>query len=142
MKILFMCVTNATCSQLAEGLAKKVLSDEVKVESAGTHPSKVDPLAIKVLHEIGVDTSDLRTQSVTDLSETFLHDLDFVITLCNEDIQSPLLAQAKRVHWPIQDPAALPGSEEERLQRFRTTLGHIGTQLEEFGREYGVLRQG
>jgi arsenate reductase len=64
-----------------------------------------------------------------------------VITLCSEDIQSPLLAQAKRMHWPIQEPADLAGAEEELLPSFRTTLGHIRTQLEEFGREYGVLRQ-
>ncbi|HYX34515.1 MAG TPA: arsenate reductase ArsC [Oligoflexus sp.] len=140
MKILFMCVANSARSQLAEGLARHLFSNVVKVESAGSQPSQLNPYAARVLQEIGVNTQSLRSKSVDGLPKEFLHELDFVITLCAEEVCPTLLSHAKRLHWPLPDPAGQPGSDEQQLLHFRHTAEHIKTQIEEFGREYGILK--
>lgn len=140
MKVLFMCVANSARSQLAEGLARQILSDTVHIESAGSSPSKVNPYAIQALHEIGADTSRLRSKRVEDLPDTFVQDLDFVITLCAEEVCPVFLSNARKLHWPLPDPAGQPGSDAEQMERFRTTLTSIRHKLKDFGAELGILK--
>ncbi len=133
MKILFMCVANSARSQLAEGLAKKIFGPSVEVQSAGSMPKFVNPLAIESLKEVGIDISRNSSKLVDELSPKFLVDLDYVITLCAEEV-CPILTSksAKKLHWPFPDPAGHNESHEEGLNRFRRTREDIKNKLEEF----------
>lgn len=135
MKILFMCVANSARSQLAEGLARKLFGDRAEVQSAGSQPSKVNPFAVKALNEVGIDVSQHYSKSVDDLAPSFLVTLDYVITLCAEEVCPVLVSKAKKLHWPLPDPAGKGGSDEEQLDRFRATRDEIQKRLEEWGRE-------
>lgn len=133
MKILFICVANSARSQLAEGLAKSIFGPNVWIESAGSQPKTVNPLAIQVLLEIGIDIRKNRSKSVGELSKAFLTDLDYIITLCAEEV-CPFLPSktAKNLHWPFPDPAGHAGSESEQLERFRIARDSIKKSLLEF----------
>lgn len=140
MKVLFICVANSARSQLAEGLARQILSNAVHIESAGSHPSKVNPYAIQALNEIGADTTRLHSKRVEELPDAFVEDLDFVITLCAEEVCPVILSRARKLHWPLPDPAGQPGTDAEQLERFRTTLSSIRQKLTDFGAELGLLK--
>jgi arsenate reductase len=140
MKVLFMCVANSARSQIADALSRQLWSESVEVKSAGSKPSKVNPFAEKVLQEIGADTKSLLSKGVDDLPQEFRDNLDFVITLCAEEVCPVILSKAKKLHWPLPDPAGHQGSEAEQLERFRTTVAQMRPRLEEFGREYGILK--
>lgn len=112
--ILFLCVANSARSQLAEGIAKSILGDRVKVESAGSEPSgKVNPWAVKILSKNGIDISQNSSKGISQLPQNFVENLDFVITLCAEEVCPVLLSKAKRLHWPIPDPAEAPEDQAE-----------------------------
>jgi arsenate reductase len=139
MKILFMCVANSARSQLAEGLAKKLFGGGAEIESAGSQPSRVNPLAVEALRESGIDISAHRSKSIDDLTPGFLADLDYVITLCAEEVCPVLMSKAKRLHWPIPDPAGHDGlSPEERLRIFRVTRDAIQARLVAFRNELKI----
>src|SRR3989338_8876191 len=104
MKILFMCVANSARSQLAEGLARKVFP-EAEIESAGSHPGKLNPYAVAVMKEIGLDISKHYSKSIDDLSPKFIVGLDYVITLCAEEVCPTMVSKAKKLHWPHPAPA-------------------------------------
>ena len=100
MNILFLCVANSARSQLAEGIAKKLFGTKANIESAGSVPSgKVQPWAVKVLSESGIDISQNWSKSIDQLSHEFVEQLDFVITLCAEEVCPVLPSKAKRLHW-------------------------------------------
>lgn len=131
MNILFLCVANSARSQLAEGLAKSIFTDSVHIESAGSEPSgKVQPWAVTVLKESGIDISENWSKSISDLSPNFLDNLDYVITLCAEEVCPVFLSKAKRLHWPIPDPAKV--SEELKEQAFREARDEIKNRLLQF----------
>ncbi len=134
MKILFMCADNSVLSQLAEGLARHILSDEAHIASAGFQPDKLNTLAAEALRDLGIDTLPLHAKRVDELPAAFMHELDFVITLCEGDMSSRLLAHAKHFHWPF------PDCRQGQREQFQTALTHLRTQIEEFGREYDILR--
>lgn len=139
MKMLFLCVANSARSQIAEGLAKALLGPSHDVQSAGSDPSgKVQPWALKVLEEKGIDTASLSSKGVTDLPEEFLNRLDFVITLCAEEICPHLPSNAVRLHWPIPDPASVP--EAEKPSAFRSARDAIQARLDVFIREGKITR--
>jgi arsenate reductase len=138
MKILFLCVANSARSQLAEGLAKSLFGSKVEVESAGSEPSgTVQPWAIESLKEAGIDISHNWSKSYDQLSPKFLVDLDFVITLCAEEVCPAMVSKAKRIHWPIKDPAK--ASENEKAEAFRSARDEIRSKLEEFGRQFNLI---
>jgi len=114
--LLFLCVANSARSQMAEGIARALLPAEVRVWSAGSHPTRVRPEAIAALKEIGIDISGHRSKHVSDVPATAV---DTVITLCDEEECPVFLGDARRVHWGLPDPAAAGGSESERLDAFR-----------------------
>ena len=131
LNILFLCVANSARSQLAEGLAKSIFSNNSHIESAGSEPSgKVQPWAVTVLQESGIDISKNWSKSITDLPQDFLDNLDFVITLCAEEVCPVFLSKAKRLHWPIPDPASAP--EESKEQAFQKARDEIKYRLTEF----------
>lgn len=127
--ILFLCVANSTRSQLAEGLARKLLGDRVRVQSAGSKPSRVNPLAIEVAREIGVD---LKTHASKSVDTIDLTTVDTVITLCTEQVCPVFLGKARRMHWPISDPSnADPSlSRDEMLASFRVARDQLSARLE------------
>lgn len=135
MKILFMCVANSARSQLAEGLAKK-LFPQAEIQSAGSHPGKLNPYAVSVMGEVGIDISSHFSKSTDDLSPKFLVDLDYVITLCAEEVCPVLVSKAKKLHWPFPDPATRePIGDDEALQRFRSARDAISARLQQFKAE-------
>lgn len=109
-----MCVANSARSQLAEGLAKNIFGPDVVIESAGSMPSKVNPLAIETMKEIGIDLSAHHSKAVDDLSPAFVAGLDYIITLCAEEVCPIILSKAKKLHWPMPDPVGLEGFRNVR----------------------------
>lgn len=135
MKILFMCVANSARSQLAEGLARHLLP-AAEIKSAGSHPGKLNEFAVAVMQEIGIDISMQYSKSIEDLPDHFLQELDFVITLCAEEVCPVLLSNAKKLHWPFPDPATQePRPNAESLNRFREARDLIRLRLENFKSE-------
>lgn len=134
MKILFLCVANSARSQIAEGLAKNIFGDEAEIESAGSEPSgKVQPWAVTTLKEEGIDISRNWSKSTDQLPPAFLATMDFVITLCAEEICPTLPSKAQRLHWPIKDPAYVP--EAEKPEAFRAAREEIKSRLLKFAKE-------
>jgi arsenate reductase len=136
MKILFMCVANSARSQLAEGLARK-LFPKGEIRSAGSHPGKLNPYAVAAMNEIGIDISRQFSKSVDALPPEFVAGIDYVITLCAEEVCPTMVApKAKKLHWPFSDPATNePLPKAEALQRFREAREAIQRRLEEFKAE-------
>ena len=124
--LLFLCVGNSARSQMAEGLARDRFGDAVTVQSAGSVPKRVNPLAIRVLAEIGIDITHHRSKSVEEIDPATV---DVVVTLCEEEVCPVFLGKAKRLHWPLSDPAATEGTGEERLQMFREVRDEIIRRL-------------
>jgi arsenate reductase len=127
--LLFLCVANSARSQMAEGLALKLFGDRVRVQSAGSTPSRVNPYAVEVMREVGVDLTTHRSKSVDTVDPA---SIDTVITLCAEEVCPVFLGKARRLHWPIQDPASDDPtlSRDEMLTRFRTAREQIQGRLE------------
>jgi arsenate reductase len=135
MNLLFMCVANSARSQLAEGLARAAFP-EARVESAGSHPGKLNPATVLVMKEVGIDISRQYSKSVADLDPAFIQSLDYVITLCAEEVCPVILSDAKRLNWPLPDPASKdPLPETELLQRFRVARAAITQKLNDFSQE-------
>lgn len=132
--ILFLCVANSARSQMAEGLGRLIFGDRVPVESAGSEPSKVNPYAIEVMRELGVDLTAHHSKSVQTVDPATV---GTVITLCAEEVCPVFLGRARRLHWPIPDPASkdLSLGREEMLSRFRTARDTLREKLERFARE-------
>ena len=132
--ILFLCVANSARSQMAEGLGRMIFGDRVPVMSAGSEPSKVNPYAIEVMRELGVDLTTHHSKSVQTIDPS---KVGTVITLCAEEVCPVFLGKVRRLHWPIPDPASKDPSipREEMLTRFRTARDTIRGMLERFDRE-------
>jgi arsenate reductase len=124
--ILFLCVANSARSQLAEGIARSLAPEGVKVSSAGSEPTQVRPQAIRVLEEIGIDISNHRSKSVNDIDPATV---EAVITLCAEEVCPVFLGKALRAHWGLPDPAGAQGDEQIVLEAFRTTRDELRRRL-------------
>jgi arsenate reductase (thioredoxin) len=135
--LLFLCVANSARSQMAEGLARMIFGGRVPVQSAGSEPTKVNPYAIEVMRELGVDLESHQSKSVQNIDPATV---GTVITLCAEEVCPVFLGQARRLHWPIADPASKDPSlsREEMLARFRTGRDTIRAMLERFGKEESI----
>ena len=127
--ILFLCVANSARSQIAEGLARKLFGARVTVQSAGSEPSQVNAYAIEVMREVGVDLTKHHSKSVQTIDPATV---GTVITLCAEEVCPVFLGKARRLHWPISDPASKDPSlsRDEMLTRFHTARDHIQGRLE------------
>lgn len=129
MNILFLCVANSARSQMAEGLARSIFGDTAQVQSAGSVPWRVHPLAIQALAEIGIDISGQRSKSVTEID---LSSVDLVITLCSEEVCPVVPRRTRHLHWPLPDPAGAAGDDESRLRRFREIRDDLKNRLISF----------
>lgn len=132
--ILFLCVANSARSQMAEGLGRMIFGDRVPVMSAGSEPSMVNPYAVEVMRELGADISTHHSKSVQTIDPSAV---GTVITLCAEEVCPVFLGKARRLHWPIPDPASKDPSvpRDEMLTRFRTARDTIRGMLERFANE-------
>jgi arsenate reductase len=127
--VLFLCVANSARSQMAEGLARAHFGDAVRVQSAGSAPSRVNPFAVRAMAELGIDISSHTSTSVAEVDPA---SVDLVITLCAEEVCPVVLSNARRLHWPLSDPdrkhEAL--SDAERLEHFRIARDAIRERIE------------
>ena len=132
--ILFLCVANSARSQMAEGLARSMYGTRAVVASAGSKPSRVNPYAIDVMKEIGIDLGAHRSKSVDDIDPA---NVDVVVTLCAEEVCPVFLGNVKRLHWPIPDPASDDAAltPDEMLARFRAARNAIRDKLSRFEME-------
>ena len=119
---------------MAEGLARQLFGDRVRIQSAGTKPSKVNPYAIEAMAEVGIDLATHASKSVDDIDPA---SVDTVITLCAEEVCPVWLGQATRLHWPLPDPAG-EGTPDELRARFRTARDEIRRRLEAYAKERGL----
>jgi protein-tyrosine-phosphatase len=123
--ILFLCVANSARSQMAEGVARSLAPAGVKISSAGSAPSRVNPLAVRVLAEIGIDARHQYSKSVNDIPPD---DVEAVITLCAEEECPVFLGKARRYHWGLPDPGG--ATDDEKLQAFRGVRDELRRRLE------------
>lgn len=116
--IYFICTGNSCRSQMAEGFAKYYGNGKVEVYSGGIETHGLNPRAVKVMSEIGIDISN---QTSDLINEDILFKSDYVITLCGDarDKCPVLPASVKNIHWGLEDPAKATGSEQEILNKFR-----------------------
>ncbi|MFO0745107.1 MAG: arsenate reductase ArsC [Myxococcota bacterium] len=131
--ILFLCVANSARSQMAEGLARRRFGPETLVQSAGSRPSRVNPYAIEVMAELGIDLGRHASKSVDGIDPATV---GLVITLCAEEVCPLFLGAAPRLHWPIPDPASddptLP--REAMLERFRSARDELARRIDGLAR--------
>jgi len=127
-RVLILCTGNSARSQMAEGLLRHGGGPEYEVFSAGTLPSRVRPEAIQVMQEVGIDISGHRSKSVEEFAGQYF---DYVITVCDNAKEScPVFpARTKRIHWGLEDPAAVEGSAEQRLAALRRIRDQLRTHL-------------
>ncbi len=128
-RVLFLCVHNSARSQLAEGLLRSMAGDRFEVYSAGSDPTRPHPFALRVLQDEGIDISSLHSKSVAEFLDK---PVDYVITLCAEEVCPILPGNATRFHWPLPDPAAVDGDSEAQLEAFRQTAAELKRRLGEF----------
>jgi len=128
--LLFICTHNSARSHMAEGLVNALYGEHYEARSAGTEPSQLNPLAIQIMAEIGIDISHHHSKGV----EQFLdQEFDYVVTVCDHANETcPVFPGGKkRIHRGFQDPAALEGSEDEKLAVFRRVRDEIQHWIEE-----------
>ena len=124
-RILFLCVANSARSQMAEGLARRILGERAEVSSAGSNPAPVNPDAVEAMAEIGIDITGQHSKSVDTID---LSSLDLVVTLCAEEVCPVLPERIRRLHWPIPDPATEDRGEPQA--RFRAARDLLQERIE------------
>jgi len=127
-RVLFLCVANSARSQMAEGLARFFFGQALRVQSAGSKPSRVNPYAIRVMGEWGIDLSGQHAKSVDTIDPS---SVDIVVTLCAQEVCPIFLGKANHWHWPIEDPdrASDALTEDQRLEAFRAARNEILARL-------------
>ena len=133
MNILFLCVANSARSQIAEGLAKSMLGADNDIRSAGSSASGlVHPNAVLTMNEIGIDISSHRSKLIDEIEEDFMNNLDYVITLCAEEICPIINSNAEMLHWINTDPDNSSLNMKELESSFRQTRENIYKLLKKF----------
>ena len=128
LRILFLCVANSCRSQMAEGFARHFFADRIEPFSAGILTARVSEPTIKVMAEIGIDISH---QTSKHYGKFLDEEFDYVVTLCDElEERCPVFpGKAAHIHLGFADPTFSPGTEEERLDRFRHTRDEMKERL-------------
>ncbi len=134
IRVMFLCTGNSCRSQMAEGFARVLSKGLIDPHSAGLTPADVNERAIAVMQEIGIDIAD---QESKEIDPDFLLSMDVIITLCgNAEASCPMTPpHIKRIHWPIDDPAAAQGSEEEIMAEFRKARDEIRDRVAGFAQQ-------
>ena len=126
--IIFICTGNACRSQIAHGLLQKLAGDRFNVFSAGSHPSQVHPMSIKVMEEISIDISDHTSDHIDDYLDKRV---DIVITVCdNANKLCPVFpGNIERLHWSIDDPFRGWDYNKDQMELFRKTRKEIKDRI-------------
>lgn len=131
IRVLFVCTGNSARSILAEALLRHVGRSAFSASSAGTEPSGVHPLAVRVLVESGISVEGLRSKSIADFAD---ESFDYVITLC-DDARAicPVFPGADQsLHWGYQDPSSVAGTDAERLAAFQRVAALLAERVRQF----------
>ena len=127
--LLFLCVANSARSQLAEGWARSLAPEGMGVHSAGSDPGRLNPLAVEVMAEVGIDLSGHYAKSIGEIPA---ERIATVITLCAEEVCPAFPGEVRRLAWPSEDPAVGEGDEQEKLAHFRRARDLIGEKVRAF----------
>jgi arsenate reductase len=134
-KVLFICTHNSARSHMAEGFMNALYGDRYLAFSAGTEPSALNPYAVRVMQEIGIDISDHRSKNVDEFMD---QDLEYVVTVCDHAREAcPFFPGGRKaIHKGFQDPSSVAGAEEEKLAVFQRVRDEIRDWIEKtFGKE-------
>jgi arsenate reductase (thioredoxin) len=128
VRVLFLCTHNSARSQMAEELLRHIGGETFEVHSAGTEATRVHPLAVQAMANVGLDISAARSKH---LNEYLGQDFDYVITVCDSANEScPIFpGDPERIHWSFPDPSAAEGSDAERLKAFEKVRDEIMLRL-------------
>ncbi len=133
MNILFLCVGNSARSQIAEGLANRMLPKTYNICSAGSQPAgQVNKFAVRTMAEVGIDISSYQSKHVDNLEKDFMINLDYVIKLCAEEVCPVLVSKAKILRWTNADPVNASYNDLESEIAFRKTRENIYNLLKKF----------
>lgn len=129
MRVLFLCTGNTARSQMAEAWLRNYAGDRFEVYSAGLEPSVINPLTIQVMEEAGIDLSGAYSKSLNEFIGK-LH-FSYLITVCGKaEEKCPIFpGMGVRLHWPFDDPAAVIGTQDEKLAIFRQVRDEIGEKV-------------
>lgn len=131
VRVLVLCTGNSARSQMAEGLIRHFGGGRLEVQSAGRRPTGMNPLAVEAMGEIGIDISRQWSKSVDEFRD---QEFDYVITVCDNAAENcPVFpGKTRRVHWGFEDPAAIEGTKDERLEAFRRVRDQMRKRFESF----------
>ena len=127
--VLFLCVANSSRSQMAEGLAREMAPEDVEIFSAGSNPTSVNPAAMDVMEEIGINIDKQHSKSIQEIPQ---ERIGTVITLCADEVCPVFSTDVQKEHWPFDDPATATGTQEDVLAAFR----QVRDQIHEVIRKY------
>ena len=133
-QIYFLCTGNSCRSQMAEGFARQILPADWRIASAGIETHGLNPLAVKVMAEKGIDISNYQSKLI---DPQYLQTCDIVVTLCGDarDRCPVVPATVTKIHWPLLDPAQATGTEAERLAVFRQVRDEIAKRIQALAKE-------
>jgi arsenate reductase len=131
IRVLFVCTGNSARSQIAEAVLGRLGGSDFEVFSAGTEPKGVNPYTVRVLDDAGIDWSGARSKSVDEFTG---QSFDYVITVCDRARQTcPVFPGSHNsLHWGLEDPAEVEGSEAERLGVFQRTYMELNQRMRPF----------
>jgi arsenate reductase len=138
-RALFLCTGNSARSQMGEAFLRHYASDHFEAYSAGLDPKGMNPLTVKVMSEIGLDISGQTSKSVTEYLGKQL--IQVLVTVCDhaeKNCPTTWPGINKKMHWSFEDPAAVEGSEEEKLQKFREVRDQIDQKIQAWLTEQGI----
>jgi arsenate reductase len=136
-KVLFLCTGNSARSQMAEAILRRYGGDRFEVFSAGLEPKGINPLTIQAMKAKGYDLSGQRSKYLDEYAGKV--QFDYLITVCgNAEEKCPYFpGMGTRLHWPFDDPAAVQGSEEEKLSAFSKTRDALEAKIQSWLDEEG-----
>ncbi|HEV2379152.1 MAG TPA: arsenate reductase ArsC [Terriglobia bacterium] len=129
-KVLFLCTGNSARSQMAEGYLQQMGSDRYEAASAGIEPKGLNPLAVEVMAEIGIDISHQKSKDVGLFLGQYI---PYIITVCDHAREKcPIFPRTyKFLHWSLDDPAQAEGTHDERLAVFRRVRDELVRRIDE-----------
>jgi len=139
LSVLFLCKGNSSRSQMAEAFLRKYGGDRFDAYSAGLDPVGINPFAIRVMKEIGIELAGHRAKSFREYmgKKRFTY-LITVCTVAEERCPRAFPGVAQRLHWPFDDPVEVQGSDEEKLEAFRRVRDRIEDRIKEWLSEFGI----
>jgi thioredoxin type arsenate reductase len=131
IRVLFVCTHNSARSQIAEALLGRYGGEDFEVHSAGTEVTSVNPYAIQVLADLGIDWSQARSKSITEFLD---QQFDYVITVCDRARETcPVFpGSTNTLHWGLDDPSEADGTDAEKLKAFKRTETEVAARLRPF----------